>query len=243
MLAEDQVGLCNTAIITSDNPNAVIARLIENDVSGLGARLIVPYVNVGAFFVALLLAKDRDIGDIQPIALTYETDSTSISIKLIAVATEFSLGVRASILSQDRAVLSNYLHVKINEARIDCLNDGFNYPDVVTEAVNEAGGNAFATDYAGASGIMTNLIYREGHYDLFTLRSMTDPTTFLEDLLRQGFPQDAQMQSLIRRNIQIPQLVLERSQSSVSLLCLRPQKDPGFSRTAPQSDFRQDKVR
>lgn len=189
MLAEDQVGPYNTAIITSDDPDAVIARLIENDVSGLGASLIAPYVNDSAFFVARRLAKDRDIGDIQPIALTYEAGSPSIPIKLTAVATELDLGIKACILSQDRAVPSNYLHVEMNEARIDCLNDGFNYPDVVAEAVDEARGNALATDYAGTSGIMTDFIYREGQYDLFSLRSMTDPATFLDDLLRQGFPE------------------------------------------------------
>ena len=41
-------------------------------------------------------------------------------------------------------------HVQINEAAIDWLNRGSNYSDVVSQAADEAGGRAFATDYAGS---------------------------------------------------------------------------------------------
>ena len=61
---------------------------------------------------------------------------------------------------------TNNLHVQINEARIDWFNGGFNYNEVVTEAANEVGGQAFAADYAGVSEIMVDRFYREGRYDL-----------------------------------------------------------------------------
>ncbi len=211
VISEDQVGPYNTAIITSDDPDAVVTWLRDNDydVSGLGASLIAPYVQEGFYFVALRLAKDKDTGDIQPLALTYEAEMPGIPIRLTAVATEADLGVTAWVLGQNRAIPDNYLHMEINEARIDWLNGGFNYAEVVTEAVNDAGGNAFTTDYAGSSDIMLDRIYREGQYDLISLRSTIDPAEYLDALLRQGFPRDNQMQSLIRRHIPLPQAVID----------------------------------
>jgi hypothetical protein len=42
--------------------------------------------------------------------------------------------------------------VQINEGAIDWVGGGQNYPDVVSQAADEAGGHAFTTDYAGNLG-------------------------------------------------------------------------------------------
>ena len=55
---------------------------------------------------------------------------------------------------------------------------------------------------------MAERLYREGQYDLGKLRATEDPVAYLDDLLRQGFPQDTQTQSLIRRHIPMPSEVL-----------------------------------
>ncbi|MFT5368619.1 MAG: hypothetical protein ACI8V2_003585 [Candidatus Latescibacterota bacterium] len=129
-------------------------------------------------------------------------------MKLTAIAAEPNMGVLVWILGKERAIPENYLHVEINEAAIDWLNFGSNYDQVVINAADEAGGQAFTTEYAGKSGIMADRIYQPGQYDnLGLLASQTDPIRFLDDLLRLGFPRDTQMQSLIRRHITIPQRV------------------------------------
>ena len=84
---------------------------------------------------------------------------------------------------------------------------GLNYPDVVTQAANEAGGQAFVTDYAGPSSIVGEFFI--GEVDLERLRGMTRPADFLDEALAQGFPDDAQMQTLIRRHIPMPAAALE----------------------------------
>jgi len=80
--------------------------------------------------------------------------------------------------------------------------------DLVAEAANEAGGNAFATDYAGEASVMASRLYQEGQYDLNRLRATEDPANYVDELLRQGFPRDSQTQSLIRRHISMPNEVL-----------------------------------
>ena len=59
------------------------------------------------------------------------------------------MGVLVHLLYDKRSVPLNYLHVQINEAALDLSNGGQNYPDVVSQAMDEAGGKAFTTDFAG----------------------------------------------------------------------------------------------
>ncbi|MDA0748994.1 MAG: DUF2330 domain-containing protein [bacterium] len=210
VVSQERVGPYEATVITADDPEAMVTWLRENkyQLDALGVDLLRPYVEGGFFFVALRLAPDKDLGDLQPLAMTYAADRPGIPIQLTAVATEPDLGVLVWVMGQDRAIPKNYLHVQINEAKIDWFNGGTNYTQVVGEAANEAGGQAFATDYAGSSKILDGLFYPEGQWDLDRLRLLKDPVDFLDEMLRQGFPRDAQTQALIRRRVPMSQRVL-----------------------------------
>ena len=209
VVSQEQVGPYDTAVITSDDSQAIVNWRVDNDyqLGDLGIDLLHPYVEEGAFFLALKLVTDRDVGDLQPIALTYAAEEPGIPIRLTAVATAPDLGVIAWVLAEHRAIPKNYLHVRINEAAIDWFNGGFNYPEVVTLAADEAGGQAFVTDFAGPSKIVNDFFF--GEFDLDNLRLQEHPADFLDTALSQGFPRDAQMQALIRRHISMPTAVLE----------------------------------
>ena len=209
VVSEERVGPYETVVITADDPGAVVAWLEENGyvLGDLGPELLAPYVEGGFHFVALRLAPDLGVGDLQPIALTYPAERPGIPIVLTAVATEPDLGVTAWILGEHRAVPANYLHVRINEALVDWFSGGINYGEVVTAAADEAGGHAFVTDYAGPSAIMEGLLFF-GRWDLEALRQIEDPGRYLDALLEQGFPRDLQMQALIRRHLPMPEAVL-----------------------------------
>ena len=211
VVSEGQVGPYQTAVISSEDAGAIVEWLEENgyELGDLGVELLTPYVEGDFLFLALKLAPDRDVGDLQPIALEYPSVEPMIPIQLTAVATEPDLGVLVWILGEERAIPKNYLHVRINEALIDWFNFGFNYQDVVTRAADEAGGQAFATDYAGASSIMENALYWEDRFDLDALRRQEHPVDVIDELLFQGFPRDDQMQALLRRRIPMPASVLE----------------------------------
>ena len=209
VVAQEQVGPYDTAVITSEDPQAIVDWLVGNEyqLGDLGVPLLAPYVEEGFYFLALKLAADREVGDLQPIAMTYAAEAPGIPIRLTAVATVPDLGVLAWILAEHRAIPENYLHVQINEALIDWFSGGFNYPEVVTAAANEAGGQAFVTDYAGPSSIARDFFF--SRFDLEQLRQQGHPADFLDAALNQGFPRDAQMQTLVRRHIPIPAAVLE----------------------------------
>ena len=55
---------------------------------------------------------------------------------------------------------------------------------------------------------MEDRIFQPDRWDLSALRRIDDPGRFVGALLRQGFPRDAQMQSLLRRHVPMPQAVL-----------------------------------
>ena len=211
VVSEGRVGPYETVVISSDDAGAIIDWLTDNDyrLGDLGADLLQPYVAEGFQFLALRLAANLDVGDLQPIAMTYPAENPGIPIRLTAVATEPNLSVLVWVLGEARAIPKNYLHAQINEALIDWFNFGFNYPDVVTQAADEAGGQAFVTDYAGVASVMERTLFWEGRYDIDKLGSFAHPADLLDGLLAAGFPSDGQMQTLLRRHIPIPQVVLE----------------------------------
>jgi len=206
--SEERVGPYDTVVISADDADAVVGWLVENgyQLGDLGVELLTPYIEEGFYFLALKLAPDRDVGDLQPIAMTYAADSPGIPIRLTAVATEPDLGVLAYVLGEHRAVPTNYLHVQLNKAAINWFFGGFNYQSVVSQAANEAGGQAFVTEYAGPSAIVGDFFLDT--FDLDKLRQQDHPADFIATALAQGFPNDAQMQTLLRRHIPMPAVVL-----------------------------------
>lgn len=204
VVLKETVGPYEAVVITSEDATAITTWLIDNgyQLGDLGEELLAPYVEMEMYFLALRLSPDREVGDLQPIAMTYDAEEPMIPIKLTAIATQPDLGVTAWILGEERAIPKNYLHAQINEALVDWFNGGFNYPQVVSAAADEAGGHAFVTDYAGPSDIVRSFSF--GEFDLQELRLQKDPVNFLDIALSQGFPRDVQMQALIRRHVPIP---------------------------------------
>ena len=104
-------------------------------------------------FVAVKLQQNRGLGSIQPLIMKYQSDKPVVPIRLTAVAALEDMGVLVWLLGDARAVPENYLHVTPNYTRLNWFFGSFNaygsYQDLITEAMNEAGGQGFATDYAG----------------------------------------------------------------------------------------------
>jgi hypothetical protein len=136
--------------------------LTENgyDIPSGSAGLIGPYLAEGMYLLALRLTKGADVGSIRPIELTYTADAPMIPIKLTAVAANQDMGVMTWTLGNARAVPFNYNALELNEARINWFNASSNYGDVVTEAANDAGGQGFVTEFAGASSGLADVVWR-----------------------------------------------------------------------------------
>ena len=151
VLAREAVGPYDLALILPETVADLRAWLNANEYQlpdDIDAKLGT-YVEMGAAFIALKLLPTSESGDIEPLAMRFAGDTPSIPIVPTSVAATPDMGMLVHFLGTNRAVPTNYRHVEINESAIDWRNSGSNYTDVVSQAIDEAGGRAFTTDFAG----------------------------------------------------------------------------------------------
>ncbi|MEB3196035.1 MAG: DUF2330 domain-containing protein [Candidatus Sericytochromatia bacterium] len=190
VVSEAPVGPFDTAVLQANDSSALKSWLTDNGyvLPEKIDPLLDPYVAGKYYFIALKLRKDREVGDMQPIAFTYAATKPGIPIRLTGVAATPDMGVYVWLFAQHRAVPDNFKHAEINEARIDWTSGGGNYSEVVTEAMNEAGGQAFVTDYAGKSSIVEASRFDPAPLATFAreLSETTDPVEFTRKVLGNG---------------------------------------------------------
>jgi uncharacterized protein (TIGR03382 family) len=85
-------------------------------------------------------------------------DEPCVPLRLTRIAAVDDMDVRVFFLGSVRAVPSNYRHVLINPLKINWMQLGANYKEVISMAVDAfaAEGNAFVTEYAGTSNVVSS---------------------------------------------------------------------------------------
>jgi hypothetical protein len=150
VISREIVGPYDQVVLRAERADEVTQWLNDNAFQAPAdaeARLQ-PYLDVGAAILALKLVASATDKDVVPIHLTFTGDTASIPLRPTAVAAQPDMGIAAHFLGTSRAVPLNYRHVTIDETAIDWRRSGRNYVDVVSAAVDEAGGRAFVTDHA-----------------------------------------------------------------------------------------------
>jgi hypothetical protein len=200
------VGPYDTAVIKSDDPGELKTWLTDNGYF-LGAdasAIIDDYVKEQKFFLALKLLNGKDVRSIRPIVLTFSGTEPCVPLRLTAIAAINDMQVRVWVLGAHRAVPLAFLEVKVDEARIDWSRGGANYTQVLAEAANDAGGNAFAVEYAGTSTIAASALWTAGRFDLTNLRAAQIPPTYVQALIALGIANDPQVLPLLAKYIPKP---------------------------------------
>ncbi|HYH98454.1 DUF2330 domain-containing protein [Hyalangium sp.] len=213
VVSQSEVGPYDAAILLADEATALSTWLVDNgyDLTPQGTQALEPYVGKGNYFVALKLQQNKQVGDLRPIIVRFEGNRPCIPIKLTAIAARPDMPIIAYVLSSKRAIPVNYRHVLINPTRIDWLRFGSNYNAVATAAVDEAGGRAFLTEFAGASApIAQGFDAFVPDYDTSILAQQTHPVEFSTELLRQDFARDPSVQGMLRKYIPIPASLVQR---------------------------------
>jgi hypothetical protein len=206
------VGPYDAAVIKSDdpgNPAPLIDWLNANMyfVTPEGARLIAEYVKENKHFVAIKLLSQAGVNEIQPLVMRFLGPGPCVPLRLTSIAAIRDLKVNLWVLAEHRVVPDNFFEIVINEARIDWFRAGANYEDLVKAAANEAGGNAFATEYAGPSAMLGQSLYQPGQYDLSAVRLATTPPDALNRL--GSFPRDASLLAVLRTHIPVPEVLVK----------------------------------
>jgi hypothetical protein len=120
--------------------------------------------------VAVKLASGAGVDEIHPLAVRYPGVEPCIPIRLTRIAAVDDMAIRAFFLGDQRVAPQNWPHVEINHSRYDWVNGpSVNYNEVVGLAIDEAGGRAFVTEYAGTAAVVSS----SGVFD-----PQWDPTVF-----------------------------------------------------------------
>jgi MYXO-CTERM domain-containing protein len=217
------LGPFDIAVLEADDPQAMLDWLAENRffVPAGTDQAVTPYIRPGAYFLALKLQSGQSVGDLQPIVVKYQSELPQIPIVLTSVAADPDMPVLVWVLGDARAIPRNFFHTQINDARIDWLDNGSNYIEVINEAVDEADGHhSFITEYAGPSSVMIDRLDYEGRFgDRAELRTLTDPQQYLEFLWWHGYAQSSgpfgaqqissQLVAILERELPIPQALID----------------------------------
>ena len=145
------------------------------------------YIDEGSVFVAFKLRHAAGIEDLHPVVLRYPGNEPCIPLRLTRIAAKDDMPVRALVLADARVWPSNWRHVSLNHVRLDWMNLGANYDELVTRAIDEPGadGHAFVTEYAGTSSVVdtSSLQTRMLDAEAFVTSAVVD---VVEHLFAQG---------------------------------------------------------
>ena len=224
VLAQGKTGPYNYQVVNSNDADVLVAWLNENgyEQPPQALPLIEHYVAKEMKFVAVKLLPNKDAGDIAPIILDFEEQGPCIPLILTSIAAQEDMPVKAYVLGEKRAVPTNWLHVDINLKKLDwfamdnaswnpgLVNLDSNYENLLIQAIEEAEGHAFTTEYAGTSSIMENQL-DFGQYDnVEDLLSYEDPAEFVF-ALQLYFSGSNQLLNLLQQYIPSPDNIDDQS--------------------------------
>ena len=154
---ETVVGAFTIAVLKDKTVGPIKQWLIDNGYQWVepANALLQQYLDEGNLIAAFKLRTGADQGDIHPIVLRYPSTETCFPLRLTRIAAVDDMEIRVFLLAKHRAAPTNYRHVLVNPLKLDWLNLGANYKEVITKAVDElmADGLAFVTEFAGETAV------------------------------------------------------------------------------------------
>ncbi|MEM7435195.1 MAG: DUF2330 domain-containing protein [Myxococcota bacterium] len=200
VLAEGNVGPYDFVVIQTDPASASAGDVAVEWLTTEGYDVVPPggdpasisellgsYLEGGMNLLAFRLTKGNATGTIRPIWITYDSDQPMIPIRPTAVAADDDMGVLVWVLGDHRAVPVNYRSLVLNEALIDWPQAAANYNQVVIAAANEAGGQGFVTERAGAAGDYEDVVISEFELGNWDFLSTTTELTSADLLSESAF--------------------------------------------------------
>jgi len=148
IVSEQTIGFFATTVLTSEDPGALEAWLVDNDyeVPPGSSEIIAEYVDQGYYWVAVKLTPDADVGALEPLVIRYQGEPC-IPVLLTAISTTPVLDVYAYFIGDAPYRPENYEAVPLTEDAVRPTDDGFtNYRTVALADVDMNGGLGFVTE-------------------------------------------------------------------------------------------------
>jgi MYXO-CTERM domain-containing protein len=191
IVLQETVGAFEIAVLDGGTVEGVMQWLADNGYQQdpNAEPILAEYLADDFMFVALKLAVDTDVAEVHPIVIRYAGVEPCVPIRLTRIAAAEDMDIRVFFLGDARVVPTNYRHVLVNPLKIDWFNFASNYKEVITMAVDaqEADGNAFVTEYAGTSDVISlGNVYQAGWDSAAYAALATSPIGAIEELEADG---------------------------------------------------------
>jgi MYXO-CTERM domain-containing protein len=181
------VGAFDIAVLDGGTIEGVMQWLGDNGYQQDPASepILAYYLEEEFLFVALKLGVKTGVEDVHPIVIKYSGTEPCVPIRLTSIAAADDMDIRTFFLGDSRVVPVNYRHVLINSLRLDWFNLAANYKEVISMAVDaqEADGNAFVTEYAGASDVVSMAGVIDDSWDAAPFAALIDSPIGVTELL------------------------------------------------------------
>ena len=203
---QGNIGPYESVVVRSDDATALETWLDAHGyfVSPEASQIIQQYVATQSYFVALRLQANRTVDEIQPIVLKLLAEEGCLPLKLTAVAATPDVRINVWVLGASRAVPINYDELTLNLAKLDWFGNGANYDRLVSDAANEAGGNAFLAEYAQPTAAAASWFDIPATAATTLATVGTTPAAFVGALLNLGLTLGGRVLEVLRAQIPEP---------------------------------------
>jgi MYXO-CTERM domain-containing protein len=123
------------------------------------------YTSEGLKFLALKLLDTADVKDLSPFRFTLPGTTPTIPLRMTALAAEPEMSILTFVLASERFEGKNWANVEIPDDQIRYNPTSYyattvstNWPRLVAQAVDEADGQGWVTEFAGPSANYTELL-------------------------------------------------------------------------------------
>jgi hypothetical protein len=165
-----EVGEYDVAVIGSEDPAALIQWLNDE-----GYRITPPmepyierYTSEGLKFLALKLLDTADLKDLSPFRFTLPGTTPTIPLRMTALAAEPEMSILTFVLASERFEGKNWANLEIPDDQIRynptsayATTVSTNWPRLVAQAVDEADGQGWVTEFAGPSSNYVGLLQNQ----------------------------------------------------------------------------------
>ncbi len=148
----EQIGSYDTVVFGAGDAQGTIDWLNDEGfiVNDTMTPFMQPYLDAGMVFVASKLVPGADVDEIRPLKMRYIGTDPMVPLQLTAVAAEPHLTVTSFIFGNGLYEPVGHPMVEIPIDEITTFANRNNYPMLLSRVADEAGGDGFVREYAGA---------------------------------------------------------------------------------------------
>ncbi len=172
VLQRQTVGPYETVTIDADDPGAIYAWLGQNGYAfpPEGVAALDHYIAQESAFLVLRLRPGAEVSAMRPVRVRFRGFMGTFPLEMVTLGASGSVELSLFVVAEQRYAARNYATVAIDEDDLvwDASSATSNYDDVFGATIEEHGGRAWVTEFAGplAASELAGVLQKEAGEDL-----------------------------------------------------------------------------